>query len=77
MTKWLAMLMACLALGLVVAGCGDDDDDDGGNGGADTAESGGPPPQAGGKEEDKAVRRGRDRRGVDEGHRVRSRPRSP
>ena len=27
------MLMACLALGLVVAGCGDDDDDDSGNGG--------------------------------------------
>jgi plastocyanin len=33
MTRWLAMLLACLALGLVVAGCGDDDDDDGGGGG--------------------------------------------
>jgi plastocyanin len=38
MTKWLAMLMACLALGLVVAGCGDDDDDDGGGGAAETTE---------------------------------------
>lgn len=28
MTRWLAMLLACLALGLVVAGCGGDDDDD-------------------------------------------------
>jgi plastocyanin len=35
MRKWLALLVACLALGLVV-GCGGDDDDDGG-GGADTA----------------------------------------
>jgi plastocyanin len=31
MRKSLALLIACLALGLVVAGCGDDDD--GGNGG--------------------------------------------
>jgi plastocyanin len=31
MRKWLALLVACLALGLVVAGCGGDDD--GGNGG--------------------------------------------
>jgi plastocyanin len=38
MTKWLAMLMACLALGLVVAGCGDDDEDESGGGGADTSE---------------------------------------
>jgi plastocyanin len=41
MTKWLALVIACLALGLVVAGCGDDDDDDGGgggNGGATTQE---------------------------------------
>ena len=30
MTRWLALLLACLALGLVAAGCGDDDDDDGG-----------------------------------------------
>jgi plastocyanin len=49
MTKWLAMLMSCLALGLVVAACGDDDDDDGGGGG-DTAE---PAPQAGGDKEKK------------------------
>jgi plastocyanin len=31
MKRWLALLLACLALGLVVAGCGDDDDDDGGD----------------------------------------------
>ena len=36
MTKWLAMLLACMALGLVVAGCGDDDDDSGDGGGANT-----------------------------------------
>ena len=36
MKRWLALLLACLALGLVVAGCGDDDDDDGG--GAQTTE---------------------------------------
>ena len=29
MTRWFALLLACLALGLV-AGCGDDDDDGGG-----------------------------------------------
>jgi plastocyanin len=43
MARWLALLLACMALGLVVAGCGDDDDDGGGNG-ANTeqpAESGG------------------------------------
>ena len=51
MTKWLAMLMACLALGLVVAACGDDDDDDGG-GGADTTEE---PAPAGGGAEDEAA----------------------
>jgi plastocyanin len=38
MTRWLALLLACMALGLVVAGCGDDDDDDGGGGGAATTE---------------------------------------
>ena len=38
MTKWLALLVTCLALGLVVAACGDDDDDDGGGGGAATTE---------------------------------------
>ena len=36
MKKWLALMLACLALGLVVAGCGDDDDDSGGDGAADT-----------------------------------------
>ena len=30
MKKWIALLLACLALGLVFAGCGDDDDDGGG-----------------------------------------------
>jgi plastocyanin len=39
MTRWLAMLLACLALGLVVAACGDDDDGGGGGGnGAATTE---------------------------------------
>jgi plastocyanin len=39
MTKLLALILACLALGLVVAGCGgDDDDDDGGGGGASQTE---------------------------------------
>ena len=33
MTKLLALILACLALGLVGAGCGGDDDDDGGGGG--------------------------------------------
>ncbi len=36
MKKWLAMLLACMALGLVVAGCGGDDDDDGGGNGGST-----------------------------------------
>ena len=31
MSRWLALLLACLALGLVVAGCGGDDDDEGGD----------------------------------------------
>jgi|SRR5918999_158620 amicyanin len=51
MTRWLAMLLACLALGLVVAGCGGDDDDDGGggNGAATTEEpAGGGEDQGGG-----------------------------
>jgi plastocyanin len=34
MTRWLAMLLACAALGMVGAGCGGDDDDDGGGGSA-------------------------------------------
>jgi amicyanin len=37
MKKLLALLLACLALGLGVAGCGDDDDG-GGGGGAETTE---------------------------------------
>ena len=44
MTRWLALLLACLALGVVVAGCGGDDDDSDGGGGGDQAaetESGG------------------------------------
>ena len=32
MARWLALLLACMALGLVGAGCGDDDDDGGGGG---------------------------------------------
>jgi plastocyanin len=39
MTRWLALVLACMALGLVAAGCGDDDDDGGGGGGgAETTE---------------------------------------
>jgi plastocyanin len=38
MGRWLALLFACMALGLVVAGCGDDDDDDGGGGGGAATE---------------------------------------
>jgi plastocyanin len=42
MRKWLPLLIACLALGLVVAGCGGDDDDGGGGGGQQQpAETGG------------------------------------
>jgi plastocyanin len=46
MTKLLALILACLALGLVATGCGGDDDDDGGGGGggASTTEE----PAAGG-----------------------------
>lgn len=36
MKKWLALMLACLALGVVVAGCGGDDDDSGGDDAADT-----------------------------------------
>ena len=38
MAKWLALLLACMALALVATGCGDDDDDDGGGGVAATTE---------------------------------------
>jgi len=44
MTRRLALLFACLAFGLVVAGCGGDDDDDSGN--ADTQEQTAPAPEA-------------------------------
>jgi plastocyanin len=37
MKRWLVLLVACLALGLVVAGCGGDDDE-GDGGSADTQE---------------------------------------
>jgi plastocyanin len=45
MIRLLALLLACLALGLVVAGCGGDDDE-GGGGGADTQEETAPAPEA-------------------------------
>jgi plastocyanin len=38
MARLLALLLACMALGLVVAGCGGDDDDDGGGGDAANTE---------------------------------------
>jgi plastocyanin len=38
MKKLLALILACLALGLVAAGCGDDDDDGGGGGGGASSE---------------------------------------
>jgi plastocyanin len=44
MTRWLALLMACLAL--VVIGCGDDDDDDGGGGGGAQTTETAPAPEA-------------------------------
>ena len=53
MKRWLALLLACLALGLVVAGCGDDDDDDGGGGGAQTTEQ--PAEDSGGGDDDAAA----------------------
>jgi plastocyanin len=46
MKRWLALLLACLAVGLVVAGCGDDDDDGGGGDGAATTQQ-----PAGGEDE--------------------------
>jgi plastocyanin len=44
MTKLLALILSCLALGLVAAGCGGDDDDDGGGGGGSQSDQ----PAAGG-----------------------------
>jgi plastocyanin len=41
MTKLLALILACLALGLVAAGCGGDDDDGGGGGGNSEQPGGG------------------------------------
>jgi plastocyanin len=43
MKRLLVLLIACMALALVAAGCGDDDDDsgNGGGGGADTEQAGG------------------------------------
>ena len=41
MKKLLALILACLALGLVVAGCGGDDDDDGGGGATKTEQPAG------------------------------------
>jgi plastocyanin len=38
MTKLFALILACLALGLVAAGCGGGDDDDGGGNGGSNAE---------------------------------------
>ena len=37
MKKWLAIMLACLALMLVAAGCGSDDDDSGGGSGGDAS----------------------------------------
>jgi plastocyanin len=48
MRTWLALLLACLALGLVVAGCGGDDDDDGGGGGGGGASTEQPSDSGGG-----------------------------
>ncbi len=46
MKRLLLLLLACIALGLVVAGCGDDDDDDSGGGGGASTEQ--PADQGGG-----------------------------
>ena len=46
MKRLLLLLLACIALGLVVAGCGDDDDDDSGGGGGASTEQ--PSDQGGG-----------------------------
>jgi plastocyanin len=53
MTRRLALLLACLALGLVAAGCGGDDDDDGGGGGgpATTEEPAGGGDDGGGEDD--------------------------
>jgi plastocyanin len=51
MKRWLTLLMACLALGLVAAGCGDDDEDEGGGGGATATTEEQPADTGGGGEE--------------------------
>ncbi len=48
MTKLLALLLACLALGLVAAGCGGDDDDSGSSGGGGASTSTSEEPASGG-----------------------------
>jgi plastocyanin len=48
MRKWLPLLIACLALGLVVAGCGGDDDDEGNGGGGGAAAQEEQPAETGG-----------------------------
>jgi plastocyanin len=48
MTKLLALILACLALGLVVTGCGGDDDDDGGGGGGGASQTEEPAGDGGG-----------------------------
>ena len=49
MARWLALLLACMALGLVGAGCGDDDD---GGGGGDAATTEQPAESGGGADDD-------------------------
>jgi plastocyanin len=48
MKRLLVLLLACMALGLVIAGCGGDDDDDSGGGGGGAAETEQPADEAGG-----------------------------
>ena len=48
MTRFFALMLACLALGLVAAGCGGNDDDDSGDGGGDGASQSEQPADTGG-----------------------------
>ena len=48
MRKWLPLVIACVALGLVVAGCGGDDDDEGNGGGGGAANQEEQPAESGG-----------------------------
>jgi plastocyanin len=52
MARWLALLLGCVALALVAAGCGDDDDDDGGGGAATTEQPAGGGGDDGGGDDD-------------------------